>query len=64
MTPRASSSYEAWYARLKVAHRRALARHWPLVLVAFAIAIVVGVLSPDRSKPPASPATTSAESVR
>jgi hypothetical protein len=58
MTPRAANSYEAWYAQRMAAYRQGLTRHWPLVLVAFVIAVVVGVLSPDRSQPhtPPSPA--------
>jgi hypothetical protein len=49
--PRGHNPNEAWYFQLMADHRRGLVRHWPLVLVAFVIAIVIGVLSPDRSTP-------------
>jgi hypothetical protein len=61
MKPRAAGSYQAWYTQLMAARRRGLSRHWPLVPVALVIAIVIGILSPDRSKPhtPQSPAPAS-----
>jgi hypothetical protein len=64
MTPRADDSYEVWYAQLMTGYRQGLVRHWPLVLVALAIAVVVGVLSPDRSKPDAPLSPTPTASVR
>jgi hypothetical protein len=67
MTPLAGS-YEAWYAGLKAAHRRGLIRHWPRVLAAYVVAvgvaIVVGVLSPDRSQPHAPSPPAPAEAAR
>jgi hypothetical protein len=60
MTPPVANSYEAWYARLRAGYRRGMARHWPLVLVALVIAIVIGVLSPDRSQPHGAPSPTAA----
>jgi len=64
MTPRADDSYEIWYAQLMTGYRHGLARHWPLVLVALAIAVVVGVLSPDRSKSDAPLSSAPVASVR
>lgn len=51
MASRGHSSSEAWYFRLMAAHRRGLVRHWPLVLLAFGVAVAIGVASPDRSAP-------------
>jgi hypothetical protein len=41
----------ARYVRMMTDHRRELVRQWPLVLVAFGVAIAIGVASPDRSEP-------------
>ncbi|HLZ74914.1 hypothetical protein [Phenylobacterium sp.] len=62
MTRQGHSPVEAWYMRRMAAHRRGLVRHWPFVLVALAVAVVIGVLSPDRSKssPPPPPAPAAA----
>lgn len=49
--PRGHSPNETWYFEQVAAHRRGLVRHWPLVLAAFGVAIVIGVVSPDRSRP-------------
>ena len=62
---------EAWYLGLMRSHRRGLVSHWPVTVAvlaaALAIAIVVGLLSPDRSRadlaappPPAAAASASA----
>ena len=64
MTLRGHSSNEAWYFQLMAAHRRGLVRHWPLVLVAFAAAVAIGVASPDRSTPRTAPSPTHADAVR
>jgi hypothetical protein len=39
------------HVRMMTERRRELTRHWPVVLLAFAVAIAIGVTSPDRSKP-------------
>jgi hypothetical protein len=61
MTPRSHSPTEAWYQRRMAEHRRGLMRHWPFVLAALVLAVVIGLLSPDRSKsnPPSSRAPAS-----
>jgi hypothetical protein len=64
MTSQGHDPTEAWYIRRMAAHRRGLTRYWPLVLVAFAAAVVIGLLSPDRSRPPASPSPAPAATVR
>jgi len=50
-TPLGHSANETWYFRLMAEHRRGLVYRWPLVLVALGVAIIIGVLSPDRSRP-------------
>ncbi len=42
---------ESWYRARMAAHRRGLVRLWPLAFVALGVAIVLGIVSPDRSKP-------------
>jgi hypothetical protein len=64
MTPQGHSPTEAWYMCRKAAQRRGLASHWPWVFAALAVAVVIGVLSPDRSKPHAASAPAPAASVR
>ena len=64
MTRQGHSPTEAWYMRRMAAHRRGLVRHWPFVLLALAIAVVIGLLSPDRSKPHAAAAPAPAVSVQ
>jgi hypothetical protein len=44
--------------------RRELSRHWPVVLLAFAVAIAIGVTSPDRSKPHQAEGVASAAKAR
>jgi hypothetical protein len=52
------SPTETWYIQLMTAHRRGLTWRWPIVPAALGVAVVIGVLSPDRSKlqAPRSPA--------
>jgi hypothetical protein len=64
MTPRGHSSNEAWYFQLMAAHRRGLARHWPLVLLAFVVAVAIGLASPDRGAPHPAPSPTDAPAVK
>jgi hypothetical protein len=66
MTRQGHSPTETWYMSRMAAHRRGLVRHWPFVLAALAAAVVIGVLSPDRSRssPAPSPAPAAAAAVR
>ena len=64
MTPRGHGSNEAWYFRLMAAHRRGLVRHWPLVLVAFAAAVAIGLASPDRIAPHTAASSMDATAVK
>jgi hypothetical protein len=64
MTPHGHSSNEAWYFQLMAAHRRGWVRHWPLVLLAFGVAVAIGLASPDRSARHTTRAPTSAAAVR
>jgi hypothetical protein len=64
MLPPAPNANEAWYRRRMAEHRQGLARHWPLVLVALGVAIAIGVVSPDRSRPDRAPAPPAAADVK
>jgi hypothetical protein len=64
MTPPGHSPTEAWYMCRMAQHHRGLVRHWPLVLVALGVAVILGVLSPDRGKPSPSPSPAPAAKVR
>jgi hypothetical protein len=58
------SPTEVWYRRRMAEHRRGLVRHWPWVFAALGVAVVIGLVSPDRSKPHAPQASAPAVSVK
>ena len=64
MTLRDHSPTETRYVQVMTAHRRGLARRWPLVPVAPGVAGVIGVLSPDRNKLQAARSPATVASVR